>query len=68
MKQHGVKKILTHCPHCLNSLKSDYSQFGGDYEVVHHTEFLKELVDSGRLSFKPDTDEADEVTTRPSNR
>jgi Fe-S oxidoreductase/nitrate reductase gamma subunit len=45
----GVKKILTHCPHCLNSLKSDYPQMGGRYEVVHHSEFLAELISEGRL-------------------
>ncbi|MCH8922657.1 MAG: (Fe-S)-binding protein [Planctomycetes bacterium] len=45
----GVKKILTHCPHCLNSFRSDYPQMGGRYEVVHHSEFLAELIAEGRL-------------------
>ncbi len=51
LNQHGVdkKKILTHCPHCLNSFKHDYPQFGGRFEVVHHSEFLLELMDQGRL-------------------
>ena len=44
-----VKKIVTHCPHCLNSFKKDYPQFGGEYEVVHHSEFLADLVQRGRL-------------------
>ena len=46
---YGVKKIVTQCPHCLNTLKNEYPQFGGDFEVVHHTEFLNDLVASGRL-------------------
>jgi len=45
----GVKKILTTCPHCFNSLGNEYRDFGGAYEVVHHTEFLAELVRDGRL-------------------
>jgi Fe-S oxidoreductase len=44
-----VKKILTTCPHCFNSLKHEYKQFGGNYEVVHHTQFLAELLKNGRL-------------------
>ena len=45
-----VRKIVTTCPHCFNSLGSEYRDFGGAYEVVHHTEFLAELVRDGRLS------------------
>ncbi len=47
--RHGVKKIVTHCPHCLNSLRQDYPQFEGHYEVTHHTQFLGELVSAGKL-------------------
>jgi len=46
----GVKKIVTQCPHCFNTLKNEYPQYGGDYEVLHHSQFLMELIDSGRLS------------------
>ena len=46
----GVKKIVTQCPHCFNTLKNEYPQLGGNYEVVHHSQFLMELIDSGRLS------------------
>jgi Fe-S oxidoreductase len=46
----GVKKIITTCPHCFNTLGNEYSDFGGNYEVVHHTEFLAELVREGKLS------------------
>ena len=46
---YGVKKIITSCPHCLNTLKNEYSQFGGNYEVIHHSEFLSQLVTQGKL-------------------
>ncbi len=39
-----------HCPHCFNTIKNEYPQFGGDYEVVHHTQLIQELVESGRLA------------------
>jgi Fe-S oxidoreductase len=45
-----VKKIITTCPHCFNTLGNEYGDFGGSYEVVHHTEFLAELVRDGKLS------------------
>lgn len=47
-----VKKIVTACPHCFNTLKNEYPELGGKYEVVHHTEFLKSLLDSGRLTIE----------------
>lgn len=49
MKGYNVKKIVTQCPHCYNTLKNEYPQFGGDFEVVHHTQYLLELVTGGRL-------------------
>ena len=45
----GAKKILTACPHCFNTLKHEYPAFGGTYEVVHHAEFIADLVRSGRV-------------------
>lgn len=47
---YGVTKIITQCPHCLNALKNDYKALGKNYEVIHHAEFLAELVDQGKLS------------------
>jgi Fe-S oxidoreductase len=44
-----VKKIVTQCPHCFNTLKNEYPQLGGNYEVVHHSQLLESLVESGRL-------------------
>ncbi len=49
MKGYGVKKIITQCPHCLNTLKNDYPQLGGDFEVIHHTELLANLLQEGKL-------------------
>jgi Fe-S oxidoreductase/nitrate reductase gamma subunit len=48
----GVKKIITQCPHCFNTLKNEYPQLGGNYEVVHHSEFLDHLIDSGQLDVR----------------
>jgi Fe-S oxidoreductase len=45
----GVKKIITQCPHCFNTLMNEYPQLGGQYEVVHHSQLLETLVESGRL-------------------
>ena len=45
-----VKKIVTACPHCFNTLKNEYPELGGNYEVFHHTQFLKSLFDDGRLT------------------
>ena len=49
LNEMGVKKIITQCPHCFNTLANEYPQIGGNYEVVHHTQLLEELIDSGRL-------------------
>jgi Fe-S oxidoreductase len=49
LKDMGVKKILTHCPHCYHTLKNDYKQYGGDFEVIHHTVFIKELIETGKI-------------------
>ncbi|TGE33542.1 heterodisulfide reductase-related iron-sulfur binding cluster [Desulfosporosinus sp. Sb-LF] len=49
MKEYGVKKILTQCPHCFNILKNEYPQLGSDFKVVHHTTYFKELAVEGRL-------------------
>jgi len=46
----GVTKIITQCPHCFNVIKNEYPQLGGNYEVMHHSQLLDELVRDGRLS------------------
>ncbi len=45
----GVKKIITQCPHCFNTLANEYPQLGGNYEVIHHSQLLEQLIDSGQL-------------------
>lgn len=52
LNKYNVKKIVTGCPHCFNILKNEYPQFGGNYEVIHHTDLIKELLKSGRLKLK----------------
>ncbi len=47
-----VKKIVTGCPHCFNTLKNEYPGLGGNYEVIHHTQLLQELIDSGKLAIE----------------
>ena len=44
-----MKKIITQCPHCFNTLKHDYKQYGAALEVVHHSEFINELIQKGKL-------------------
>lgn len=47
-----IKKIVTTCPHCFNTLKNEYPALGGNYEVMHHTQYLKELLESGKLKIE----------------
>ncbi|NMM47195.1 (Fe-S)-binding protein [Marinigracilibium pacificum] len=49
---YGVKRIVTACPHCFNTLKNEYPALGGNYEVVHHSEYLQELIDAGKVRVK----------------
>ncbi len=46
---YGVKKIITSCPHCFNTFRNEYPQYGGNYEVFHHSEYLAKLVETGKL-------------------
>lgn len=46
---YGVKKIVTACPHCFNTIKNEYPELGGNYEVIHHATFLQELIASGKI-------------------
>ena len=50
LNAYEAKKIVTACPHCFNTLKNEYPELGGNYEVIHHTQFLKSLIDDGRLT------------------
>ena len=52
LNNYGVKKIVTACPHCFHSLGNEYKQFGGNYEVQHHSQFIEELLTSGKIQLK----------------
>ena len=49
---YGIKKIVTACPHCFNIFKNEYPVLGGNYEVIHHSVFLQQLIDDGRVKMK----------------
>jgi Fe-S oxidoreductase len=51
-KKYGVKKIITYCPHCFSTLKNDYQQYGVDFEVLHHSQFIHSLLESGVIKMK----------------
>src|SRR3982750_1924899 len=46
---YGIKKIVTACPHCFNTIKNEYPELGGNYDIVHHTVLLQQLIDEGKL-------------------
>jgi len=51
MNAYNIKKIVTTCPHCFNVLKNEYPALGGNYDVIHHTTFLQELIEQGKIQF-----------------
>ena len=57
-----TKKIVTACPHCFNTLKNEYPELGGNYEVLHHTQLLKQLMDDGRLAIQGGTFKGKKIT------
>lgn len=60
LNRHKVKKVITACPHCFNTFKNEYPQYGGMFEVYHHSEYLARLVEEGRL--KPVADSNQKIT------
>jgi len=52
LKQYRFKKVLTHCPHCFNTIKNEFPQFGGTWDVLHHAQVIEHLLASGRLTPK----------------
>ncbi len=56
LNNYGVKKIVTACPHCFHSLKNEYPQFGGNFEVTHHTQFIDELISTGKIKLKDNSE------------
>lgn len=49
---YGIKKIVTACPHCFNTLKNEYPELGGNFEVIHHSQLLQQLIDEGKIRIK----------------
>lgn len=62
LNAYGIKKIVTTCPHCFNTIKNEYPGLGGTYEVVHHTQFLKELLKEGRITMEGGTFKGKRIT------
>lgn len=56
MNGYNVRKVVTACPHCYNTIKNEYPQFGGNFEVVHHSEFINDLINKGKVQLKEDDD------------
>ena len=52
LNNYGIKKIVTTCPHCFNTLKNEYPELGGNYEVIHHSSFLQQLINEGKIKLK----------------
>src|SRR5436190_12459007 len=52
LNNYGIKKMVTACPHCFNILKNEYPDLGSDYEVIHHTTFLQQLINEGKIKLK----------------
>ena len=52
LNNYGIKKIVTACPHCFNTIKNEYKALGGNYEVIHHTVFLQQLIEAGKIKLK----------------
>jgi Fe-S oxidoreductase len=57
-----AKKIVTACPHCFNTIKNEYPELGGKFEVVHHTQFLQSLIDEGRLTIEGNAFKGKKIT------
>ena len=53
LKRHNVRKIIASCPHCFNTFANEYSDFGGEYEVIHHTQLIDRLLKEGRITLDP---------------
>lgn len=52
LNNYGIKKIVTTCPHCFNTIKNEYKELGGNYEVIHHTTLIQQLIDEGKIRIK----------------
>lgn len=62
MNAYEVKKVVTTCPHCFNTLKNEYPELGGKYEVIHHTQLLRDLLDEGKMTIEEGTFKGKRIT------
>jgi Fe-S oxidoreductase len=62
LNAYEIKKIVTACPHSYNTIKNEYPSLGGNYEVLHHTQFLQKLISDGRLKVRQDTFKGKRIT------
>lgn len=62
LNMYEVKNIVTTCPHCFNTLKNEYPSLGGNYEVMHHSEYLQKLINDGRLTVEGGTFKGKKIT------
>jgi Fe-S oxidoreductase len=62
MNAKKVKKVITACPHCLHTIKNEYPQLGGNFEVRHHTQFIRELVAAGKVQIDPAKSQGKSIT------
>jgi len=62
LKKHNVRKIIASCPHCFNTFANEYKDFGGEYEVVHHTQLIDRLLKEGRITLDPAKAQEDTIT------
>ena len=62
INSYEVKKIVTACPHCFNTIKNEYPELGGIYEVVHHTQLIDQLINDGKLKIKDDQFNGKKIT------
>jgi len=62
LNAYEIKKIVTTCPHCFNTLKNEYPELGGNYDVVHHTQFLMDLVNEGKITIEGGKYEGKRIT------
>jgi len=62
LNSYGIKKVVTACPHCFNTMKNEYPGLGGTYEVVHHSQFLQQLIGEGKISLEGGTYKGKKIT------
>ena len=62
LNSYNIKKIVTTCPHCFNTIKNEYPSLGGSYDVIHHTQLLDQLIKDGRIKVEKDLYKGKKIT------